>query len=64
MDNPCRNKGICRVITDDYKCDCMPGWTGRNCEIDVNECAESPCKNGGICINGLNNYTCRCDSTG
>ena len=23
---------------NDYSCDCNNGWTGRNCEIDINEC--------------------------
>lgn len=33
----------------DYKCTCSTGYTGRNCETDINECESSPCANGGTC---------------
>ncbi|XP_019641893.1 PREDICTED: protein jagged-2-like [Branchiostoma belcheri] len=30
--DPCRNGGTCRNVTDEYRCDCEPGWTGVHCE--------------------------------
>ncbi|XP_022113060.2 protein crumbs [Pieris rapae] len=65
---PCRNNGSCSVPTgaDSYVCDCLPGYTGRNCETDIDECAISgaACLNGGRCVDAVNNYTCDCTNTG
>ncbi|MEZ4289881.1 MAG: calcium-binding EGF-like domain-containing protein [Myxococcota bacterium] len=36
------------------------GFTGTNCEIDVDECAPAPCQNGGACFDLVNGYTCSC----
>lgn len=43
-----------------------PGFTGRNCEIDIDECmsAENGCLNGGRCVDAVNTYTCDCANTG
>ncbi len=32
-----------------YRCDCINGFRGRLCEININECISLPCKNGGVC---------------
>lgn len=44
---------------DDYKCDCIPGYMGRDCELEINECSPNPCINGN-CTDFFNNYTCQC----
>lgn len=36
-----------------YTCYCAPGYYGRNCEIDADECAPKPCKNGATCTVSL-----------
>ena len=33
-----------------YTCHCAPGYYGRNCETDHDECASNPCNNGANCI--------------
>ena len=35
--------------TDDiysYICKCDAGWTGKRCEVEIDECESSPCVNG------------------
>ena len=32
LDNPCPN-GKCIDLANDYKCDCNPGFAGKNCEF-------------------------------
>ncbi|XP_045760507.1 protein crumbs isoform X2 [Maniola jurtina] len=64
---PCRNNGSCSVPpgADEYVCDCPPGFSGRNCETDIDECeAGGACLNGGRCVDAVNNFTCDCTNTG
>nr|KAG5704759.1 hypothetical protein BaRGS_005215 [Batillaria attramentaria] len=60
--NPCRNGALCQDISmTDYRCICPEQFTGRNCEIEINECVtREPCQNGGTCnmVNGQ--YVCSC----
>jgi len=42
-------------------CDCSgTGYTGAQCEIQLNECASDPCKNGGTCVDGIQSFSCLC----
>lgn len=38
----------------------MPGYTGKDCEIEINECQSHPCQNGGTCIDLVGHYICSC----
>ncbi|XP_029679941.1 uncharacterized protein LOC115245667 [Formica exsecta] len=52
----CLNGGIC---TSSGKCTCPKGYTGNQCQTDVDECAiEKPC--GQLCINVPGSYRCHC----
>lgn len=47
---PCQNNAPCtNTGQGSYTCTCRPGFTGKNCEIEINECDSNPCKNGGSC---------------
>ncbi|XP_076109331.1 sushi repeat-containing protein SRPX2-like [Mytilus galloprovincialis] len=40
---PCQNDGNCTNIPDNYICQCTIGWSGKNCEIDVQPPLVSNC---------------------
>lgn len=43
-----------------YECLCVPGVTGLNCEIDINECDSNPCYSG-LCVDKIDGYICDCE---
>ncbi|GMT30855.1 hypothetical protein PFISCL1PPCAC_22152, partial [Pristionchus fissidentatus] len=64
---PCAHGSTCAETSSrQYKCECSPGWEGRDCDQDINECdpkrpeAVVLCKNTGICININGSYKCEC----
>lgn len=36
------------------------GFTGTQCEIDIDECKDRPCLNGGTCHDLINSFKCTC----
>lgn len=48
----CNNKGNCSHTESagEYVCFCHVGYTGINCDIDIDECDAEPCHNNGTCI--------------
>ncbi|XP_020279664.1 protein crumbs isoform X2 [Pseudomyrmex gracilis] len=43
-----------------YECLCVQGVTGKNCEVNINECDSNPCGPGN-CMDRIGGYTCECD---
>lgn len=52
--------GECLDLGQSILCRCQVGFTGANCQINIDDCASSPCQNAGTCQDGLNDYTCSC----
>ncbi|XP_055321584.1 uncharacterized protein LOC129577851 [Sitodiplosis mosellana] len=53
---PCKNNGKC---VKPESCSCQNGYTGRHCELDVNECeTEKPCDQ--MCYNTDGSFYCTC----
>ena len=45
------------------RCVCREGWTGKNCDTEINECdvhGTNPCQNGATCVDMLASFTCQC----
>uniref|UniRef100_A0A8C1M817 Neurogenic locus notch homolog protein 1 n=1 Tax=Cyprinus carpio TaxID=7962 RepID=A0A8C1M817_CYPCA len=64
--SPCRNGGVCRLITSvntvDFVCNCSLGYSDRLCLTPTNNvCLSSPCRNGGTCeLTSIHSYKCKC----
>lgn len=43
-----------------YKYRCIVCVSGKNCEVNFDDCKDNPCINGATCEDGLNNFVCRC----
>lgn len=59
----CYRSTECQDLINDFKCVCLPGWTGRLCDkYNGSFCKPSPCLNEGICrlTEDKSNYTCAC----
>ena len=48
------------------QCSCVSGFTGKDCEINIDDCTPASCGLHGVCNDGINNFTCSChaDYTG
>ena len=59
--NHCHNGGTCVADSTGYRCDCVLGTTGHNCQVDNrNECMYNPCGDNGRCIDKPGDYDCNC----
>ncbi|XP_065193055.1 fibrillin-2-like [Sycon ciliatum] len=73
----CLNSGVCvpegipqdsgggggsSVSVNSYNCQCLPGFTGVHCEVNVDDCLGMPCLNNAVCMDMVDAYQCQCQS--
>ncbi|XP_030670838.1 aggrecan core protein isoform X1 [Nomascus leucogenys] len=58
-EEPC-GAGTCKETEGHVICLCPPGYTGKHCNIDIDECLSSPCLNGATCVDAIDSFTCLC----
>ncbi len=60
--NPCENGGTCAESATSFTCTCPTGFSGDQCETNIDDCAPNPCENGGTCTDGIDSFQCDCPS--
>jgi Notch-like protein len=58
---PCLFGAPCSDGVSGYTCECLAGYAGPTCGVDVDDCATSPCQNGGTCVDGIDSFNCACE---
>jgi hypothetical protein len=58
----CGENRHCVDGVDVYVCTCDDGFTGRECDINIDDCEGINCSGNGICIDGVGSFQCECDS--
>lgn len=48
------------VICCYIRCECVSGYSGRLCHVDLDDCEPNLCLNGATCVDGMATFTCRC----
>jgi len=64
---PCKNGAACQNDPSrpgEVVCTCTKGWTGKHCEVNINECAEKTftCVENSICKDTPGSYDCECNA--
>nr|XP_006816609.1 PREDICTED: sushi, von Willebrand factor type A, EGF and pentraxin domain-containing protein 1-like [Saccoglossus kowalevskii] len=57
---PCQHNATCVSMNETRQCQCIPGYGGESCEINIDDCEEDLCKNNGTCVDGVDDYHCIC----
>lgn len=58
----CLNGAYCGILQRDFMCYCTAGYTGENCDVDIDECQSDPCAAGSTCVDRLAMYECVCNN--
>ncbi|KAL9970529.1 hypothetical protein ACROYT_G022921 [Oculina patagonica] len=62
---PCKNNAICQsgFKSKGYRCLCTSGFTGENCEHDIDECTMNTddCSPDADCSNAVGSFQCTCN---
>ena len=56
----CLNGGFCTSLSRDFTCSCLLGFTGDQCDEEIDACASQPCSPGSVCVRRIGMYECQC----
>lgn len=58
----CQNGGTCskHQTLEQFLCSCLPGFTGYDCETNIDDCLHNLCIYG-TCIDDVNHFFCKCE---
>ena len=60
--SPCDNGGVCSPdVTNGFTCTCVGDFTGRSCDVTIDDCLNVNCNNG-TCVDGGGTFTCECEA--
>ena len=54
------NDGNCSSTLSGFTCLCNRGFTGLQCEENIDECGSNTCAAGATCMDGIDHFTCLC----
>eukprot|EP00054_Salpingoeca_dolichothecata_P025778 m.181954 g.181954 ORF g.181954 m.181954 type:complete len:1908 (-) comp25465_c0_seq2:191-5914(-) len=60
--SPCLNGATCENKKQKYKCKCLAGFVGTNCDSNPSMCTANVCVNGGTCTPTTSGPSCICTS--
>ena len=60
LSSPCQNTGYCQDLIGHYLCYCPSGYTGVNCEVNIDDCVNNTCEHGN-CTDLVDGYECDCE---
>ncbi|XP_042310890.1 cholinesterase-like isoform X1 [Sceloporus undulatus] len=58
--NVCQNGGTCHNTPGSYNCDCVNGWTGKDCSENIDDCLSGACFTGATCHDRVTSFYCEC----
>ena len=59
---PCKNGATCIDGVNQYTCQCVEGYTGPKCEVNIDECLPGFCTApNSRCKDLVNGYVCECE---
>ncbi|XP_065917558.1 fibropellin-1-like [Dysidea avara] len=56
----CENGATCTNLHGSFHCNCVSGFIGDHCQINIDDCENVTCQNGGSCSDLTNNFQCNC----
>jgi len=62
LSSPCLH-GTCQDALNGFICSCDTGFTGHDCDINIDDCGTNICLNNATCVDDIAGYNCFCSPT-